>query len=334
MPPDNFGKYQSRLFNLFREKNRSWSKKIRHAILNIKVNANQSLEVILYSVILMMRKVVESSGKKLTSGRRPKTSHPPSKSRETQKHQSVQSQTLHKPKGTVAVIGGVLKHLESHINVSVYQNSRVFFFKFQNEFRALVYARDSPINYFIGDNKGIFQTLARIIELYIFRNQNNITQPRIDITEELPLVSSPSQKLPTPNITNSEITDPWLALNDLFGNYQDITPELKAKKAYSKNSEAPSIRNNWDCQASAQKLVGNTQTPMAALPTFTLGTTNKQLGRTSEYIDTQAKLVSYTQHPLERILQLLDNGMLWLEEQVIKVFNFFRQIRRKLLRNK
>mgnify|MGYP003320015354 CR=1 FL=1 len=334
MPPDNFGKYQSRLFNLFRQKNRSWSEKVRHILITAKVNASQSLELIIYSVILMMRKVVESSGKKLTSKRRSKTSYSTSQSRDPQKYQNLQTKIIHNnPKVRVASIDSVLKYLESHIILSGYQNSRVLFSAFQDYCRAIIYGHDSPKNHLSRGNKRIFQTFTKIIEFYIFRKRNNINQPSIDSNEELPLISTPSQNLSNPNIKNSEIIDPWLTLNDLFGHYQDITLEVKANKGYGENSEDPGIRNHWDYhQTSPQKLVGNTQPLMVTLPTFTLEATNNQLETNPEYIDTQAQFVSYTQHPLEWALQLLDNGMLWLEEKFIRMLKFFRQIWGNLLR--
>ena len=333
MPPDNFGKYQSRLFNLFRQKNRSWSEKVRHILITAKVNASQSLELIIYSVILMMRKVVESSGKKLTSKRKSKISYSTSKSRDPQKYQNFQRQVIHNPKVGVVFIGSVLKYLESHIILSGYQNSRVLFSAFQDYCRAIIYSQESPKNHLSRGNKRIFQTFTKIIEFYIFRKLNNINQPSIDSNEELPLISPLSQNLSNPNIKNSEIIDPWLTINNLFGHYRDINLEVKANKGYIENSDDPGIRNYWDYhQTSPQKLVGNTKPLMVTLPTFTLEATNNQLESNPEYIDTQAQFVSYTQHPLEWALQLLDNGMLCLEEKFISMLKFFRRIWGNLLR--
>ncbi|MBD1910375.1 MULTISPECIES: hypothetical protein [unclassified Leptolyngbya] len=46
------------------------------------------------------------------------------------------------------------------------------------------------------------------------------------------------------------------------------------------------------------------------------------------YIETQAQLVAYEQHPLERLLQWLDRGMLWLENQVTRLQHWWKQFQR------
>jgi len=45
------------------------------------------------------------------------------------------------------------------------------------------------------------------------------------------------------------------------------------------------------------------------------------------YIETQAQLVAYEQHPLERLLQWLDQGMVWLETQIARLWHWWEQRR-------
>lgn len=43
------------------------------------------------------------------------------------------------------------------------------------------------------------------------------------------------------------------------------------------------------------------------------------------YIDTSAKLVGYTRHPLEQLLQWLDQGMVWLEDRWVSLWHWCQE---------
>ncbi|MBF2075412.1 MAG: hypothetical protein IGS50_16850 [Synechococcales cyanobacterium C42_A2020_086] len=45
----------------------------------------------------------------------------------------------------------------------------------------------------------------------------------------------------------------------------------------------------------------------------------------ASWIDTKAELVTYEKHPLERLLEWLDRGMLWIEERVAQVWRWLRR---------
>ncbi|HBL60467.1 MAG TPA: hypothetical protein DDZ80_19025, partial [Cyanobacteria bacterium UBA8803] len=49
-----------------------------------------------------------------------------------------------------------------------------------------------------------------------------------------------------------------------------------------------------------------------------------------DWIETQATPTGYVKHPLERVLEWLDLGMLWLEELLIKLWRWVRRFWRRL----
>jgi len=58
-------------------------------------------------------------------------------------------------------------------------------------------------------------------------------------------------------------------------------------------------------------------------PDTTAVATQIETNALQPYIETQAHLVAYEQHPLERLLQWLDRGMLWLEQQVARLWHWW-----------
>ncbi|MBW4625725.1 MAG: hypothetical protein KME49_09530 [Brasilonema octagenarum HA4186-MV1] len=65
MPPATPGRYQSRLFNFFHQQSRRWSEQFERTIRHVQVAANWSLEALLTSVYVLIRKATESAGKQL-----------------------------------------------------------------------------------------------------------------------------------------------------------------------------------------------------------------------------------------------------------------------------
>lgn len=63
-------------------------------------------------------------------------------------------------------------------------------------------------------------------------------------------------------------------------------------------------------------------------PEATAVSTQTESNALQPYIETQAQLVAYEQHPLERLLQWLDRGMLWLEYQVARLQHWWNQFQR------
>ncbi|NRB08821.1 MAG: hypothetical protein HRU34_17980 [Richelia sp.] len=333
MPSANSEKYQSKLFNFFHQKTRNWGEKVQRTLRHVKVNANWSLEAILHSTVLMMRKVVESRGKRLKPGQQPDNSSP--------KSESGEMQIVRKPRGAVAILDNTIATLESRAIVPFSQTSRALFASFQNQLKIFLYGQElfqKPDDN--KDKQGIPQIFAQAFELFLSRKGNNTDNLRINTTHKLPVNPLPPQQSLTPNIKNPEITDTWLTLNDLFGDSQNIPPETEEMEISNANTSSGVTHWNW--RTSHQKMVKKTQpeTSLVEQQSSNLDinpitknsslsqseTTSNQLETNPKSIDTQAKLVGYAQHPLERILQLLDNGMLWLEEKIIQVFKLIKRL--------
>lgn len=67
MPPATPGRYQSRLFNFFHQQSRRWGEQFERTIRHVQVAANWSLETLLTSVYLLIRKATDSAGKQLNT---------------------------------------------------------------------------------------------------------------------------------------------------------------------------------------------------------------------------------------------------------------------------
>jgi hypothetical protein len=54
-----------------------------------------------------------------------------------------------------------------------------------------------------------------------------------------------------------------------------------------------------------------------------------QAEETAEWIETQATTVKYVKHPLEKVLDWLDQLMFWLEEQVVRLWSWVKELKLK-----
>lgn len=93
----------------------------------------------------------------------------------------------------------------------------------------------------------------------------------------------------------------------------------------------PSALANPELELSATALTIPASQPSEAVVPYSRDTavaTTIESNALQPYIETQAQLVAYEQHPLERLLQWLDRGMLWLEDQVARLQHWWNQFRR------
>lgn len=75
---------------------------------------------------------------------------------------------------------------------------------------------------------------------------------------------------------------------------------------------------------------GNTSLSSATAATTAISTTSSpevQLEAAPEWIETQATPMGYVKHPLEQILEWLDFAMVWIEEQILKVWRWIKQLK-------
>ncbi|MDJ0674615.1 MAG: hypothetical protein QNJ36_04305 [Calothrix sp. MO_167.B42] len=362
MPSTNYERYQSRLFNFFHQQTRRWGETVQRATRHVKVKANWSLEALMHSAVLMMRKVIESRGKRLKPGNNPDNSSTSTEYTEIQKQElidsqgnlnpslpnpadnqttGIETQTLPPPQGAIAFFDTAIAKFESNALVPFSQASGGFLSLIQRQFKIFVYGEKTVKTTAKKPKSEFPELISTTLNSLFIRNQNNTDKLRINSDKEIPSTPLPSQKSSTPNLESQEIVDPWLTLDDLFGNSQETPPE-EQKVQTNNNPPHTSKKSLQTWPNRYQQLVQQPEADIelvkqqppsiniAPATTSELDTTNNnQLEANPDFIETQAKMVGYTQHPLEKILEWLDNSMLWLEEKIITVFNFIQKLWRK-----
>ena len=163
---------------------------------------------------------------------------------------------------------------------------------------------------------------------------------------------------------SEELEDIWLTTNDLFGKPQtlpNISQIPAQKNPASPAALPPAAQTDIRIGKSIQNLIKRYLQPQQALAVRpqqktdlavrqnapkaitkfpssvssldTTSTSEKSVASTrqvsgnreTEWIETEAKPVGYVKHPLERILEWLDRAMLWLEELIIKAWDWLQQ---------
>jgi hypothetical protein len=324
MPAADSERYQSRLLNFFHQKTRNWGEKVQQTLRHVKVNANWSLEAILHSAVLMMRKVVESPGKRLKPGQQPDNPQVDVQSYEQEKNNA---QIIHQPKGAIAFLDRAIAKFESNAIVPVSLSSKGFLAFIQNQWQIFVYGQKSVQSPDNRQKKIIPPIFSQAFESLIDRVPNNTNKLRLITHQKIPVTVLPPEKSPNP-----DITDPWLTLDDLFADSQQTPAEETESDVSDTSPNPPSWTWRNPYQKPIKKAQPNTELVQQNSPISSLSaseTANNQLETKPEWIETQAEIVGYAQHPLEKILQFLDNGMLWLEEKIVTVFRLIQRLWRR-----
>lgn len=153
-----------------------------------------------------------------------------------------------------------------------------------------------------------------------------------------------------PQLTAEEEDDPWLTWGDIFpekstprgvGKKQEVRniagvrspSQLPAENSTSKEIRR-SLRANQsnlqrrkpasDSQESGRKRSNNsinqTQDNSASVASITPATSDANTKQGAEWIETNATPAGYVKHPLERLLELLDRAMVWLERTLSQIW--------------
>ncbi|MBN3958875.1 hypothetical protein [Nostoc sp. NMS8] len=169
----------------------------------------------------------------------------------------------------------------------------------------------------------------------------------------------------SPQLENQDLTDdPWLTLNDLFGDTETIAdksvtlsqrtnpaliPSLSVEHFPQKNLSVKQPKfgsglvqrkqptNNLALrQKTSGKIASAKQTRTSISQTKSESRKGEmlkqQFHQSSEveaqpdWIETKATLTGYEKHPLEQLLEWLDYVMLWLEERFVRIFQSLRQL--------
>jgi hypothetical protein len=124
---------------------------------------------------------------------------------------------------------------------------------------------------------------------------------------------------------------PWLTIEDLFGKIRTFQTQSNPSEDWELYDTAHANRLIRH-QASPLKTADPSQ-PFSVPPTPSTATLSKvdniapvenDLALSITTIEAEVSLVTYVKHPLEQVLEWLDRGMLWIEERIAKVWEWWR----------
>ncbi len=122
----------------------------------------------------------------------------------------------------------------------------------------------------------------------------------------------------------NSVPESWLNFSDLFGNAPmseqnlgETKPKAKSSWMQKSNSHRHLTHNQRKGAKSSQNLDSQAMTENRH---------NSQVELQPDWIDVEATFVGYDKHPLEQILEWLDRAILWLEEIIVKVYQFLQSL--------
>ncbi|HYW19032.1 MAG TPA: hypothetical protein VE956_06880 [Nodularia sp. (in: cyanobacteria)] len=119
--------------------------------------------------------------------------------------------------------------------------------------------------------------------------------------------------------------DSWLNFSDLFGNSHFLADKPVGKSKQKAKSgglqKSTSSRHLTTTPRNSLKSSNNLNSQA-----ITESRNNSQVELQSDWIDVEATFVGYDKHPLEQLLEWLDHAILWLEEIIVKVYQFFQKL--------
>ncbi|WP_414549325.1 hypothetical protein [Anabaena sp. CCY 0017] len=118
--------------------------------------------------------------------------------------------------------------------------------------------------------------------------------------------------------------DLWLNFSDLFGNSQISSQNLAESQPKPKSSWLQKSKSSRHLTSTAKKSVKLSENlnPQG----IAKNRHNSQVELQPDWIDVEATFVGYDKHPLEQLLEWLDHAILWLEEIIVKVYQFFQSL--------
>jgi hypothetical protein len=140
-----------------------------------------------------------------------------------------------------------------------------------------------------------------------------------------------SRQLP-PQFVSSDV-DPWLTLTDLFGDPESSKDEPATQ--HMPESSTSQTMSQLGGKNRFQKLLSQTKQVSGLVSEdvclVSAGEISNQPLRQStqiepapDWIETDATAMGYVKHPLEQLLEWLDRAMLWLEELLMRAFQWVR----------
>jgi hypothetical protein len=314
---------------------------------------------------------------KLTSGSRGKV---PALPQETKTEDILKYQYLPSPFPALALLDTAFAQMESYAVVPISRVSGQLLEAVQNQLNIFIYGKHQQltteqevltrdreyqtskiqaliwgaINYFFGERnpKKLEQTTPTnsVEQLPIGRNN----KPQTALPQR-----PPSSALPkSPDLQSENIADPWLTMDDLFGDLQEVTEVVNEQQLLVTSSQttksalptSPSVRTTGEINSKFKiqnsKFKIRKLSPILALFSkrsplpHSENKSNKgeilhqqyrqttQVEAKPDWIETQARTIGYEKHPLEQILEWLDRVMLWLEDIFVEIGLFLQGLLR------
>jgi hypothetical protein len=300
---------------------------------------------------------------KLTSGSRGEV---PALPQGTKTEDIVEYQYLPLPSPALALLDTAFAQIESHAVVPISRVSGQLLEAVQNQLNIFLYGKHQQltaeqevltpdreyqtskiqaliwgaINYFFGRNpKKLEQTTPThtVDQLPIGRNN----KPQTALPQR-----PPSSALPkSPDLQSENIADPWLTMDDLFGDLQEVTEVVNEQQLLIRSSQttksalpdSSSVRTRGEMNSkfkipnfssSSHSPISKPETQSNKAESVHQQRKTTQVEPKPDWIETQAQMIGYEKHPLEQILQWLDRVMLWLEDIFVKIGLFLRGLLR------
>jgi hypothetical protein len=169
---------------------------------------------------------------------------------------------------------------------------------------------EAAINYFFG-----------------VRKYKKIPEKNSQIKSPIPLEVLPQSR----QLQNEDLTkDTWLNWSDLFGDAHSFADQSITSQNSVKSN--PKATSNWLQNSQSSRHV--TLTPKNAvnvsenlnLQAITENPLHSQVESQPEWIEVKATFIGYDKDALEQVLEWLDRAILWLEEIIVKVFQFLQRL--------
>ncbi|MBW4595923.1 MAG: hypothetical protein KME46_24230 [Brasilonema angustatum HA4187-MV1] len=271
--------------------------------------------------------------------------------------------------------GQLLRTVQNQLNIFVYGKDQQLTTErkildadsqhLTSKIQALIWG---AINYFFGDSN------TKKLEQKTPKNSINqslsIGSNKKSKTVQLPQRPSSPALPESPDLPSENIADPWLTMDDLFGDLHEVTEVVNEQQFLVTSSESPksalpagssvkisrefnlkwlsilsqtkeliqtskntlqrSYANKiWKSSSSSHSLISQSETE-SNLIKDNKGEILYQQQQTTQveakpdWIEAQAQIMGYEKHPLEQVLEWLDQIMLWIEHLFVKIGLFLR----------
>ncbi|KAB8316323.1 hypothetical protein SD81_024240 [Tolypothrix campylonemoides VB511288] len=304
---------------------------------------------------------IDSLLNKLTSGSRDKVALLP---QEMKTEDIDEYQYLPLPASALALLDAAFAQMESHAVVPISRVSGQLLEAVQNQLNIFVYGKHQQLTaeqeLLTPDREHQTSKIQALIwgaiHYFFGRNPKKLEQTTpTNSVEQLPIGGNkkpqtalpqrpPSSALPkSPDLQSENIADPWLTMDDLFGDVQEVTvvneQQLLVTSSQTTKSAlptSPSIKTTGEINSKFKipNFSSSSHSPISKPETHSNKAESVYQQRKTtqveapDWIETQAQTVGYEKHPLEQILEWLDRAMLWLEDIFVKIGLFLRGLLR------